>query len=218
MNRPATRPRESSAPWKRGPDGWVGSVQWRRGPGQGTRTGDFPADRVREDDRDLAPPGWTPLTEPSRGEMGRGPSQSSSSPRSALPIARASRAPGCPPIVPRRRLLPRPPRRSPAQRRRCRGRTQARPCAGSRSRLAESAPSAGNRPGRWLPARSARRSRARPRCIPQVREIDRVCLHTYAPGPRCWAPVRASLGARTCPQLVRKRFRTVQHISTSSDA
>ena len=21
--------------WKRGPDGWVASVQWRRGPGQG---------------------------------------------------------------------------------------------------------------------------------------------------------------------------------------
>ena len=46
--------------WKRGPDGWVGSVQWRRGPGQGTRTGDFAAERIREDDRDLTPPGWTP--------------------------------------------------------------------------------------------------------------------------------------------------------------
>lgn len=45
--------------WKRGSDGWVGSVQWRRGPGQGTRTGDFAADRIRVDDRDLTPPGWT---------------------------------------------------------------------------------------------------------------------------------------------------------------
>jgi len=50
--------------WKRGPDGWVASVQWRRGPGQGTRTGDFPADRVREDDRDLTSPGWTPRSDP----------------------------------------------------------------------------------------------------------------------------------------------------------
>jgi hypothetical protein len=44
-----------------GPDGWVGSVQWRRGPGQGTRTSDFPADRIREDNRDLTPPDWTRL-------------------------------------------------------------------------------------------------------------------------------------------------------------
>ena len=42
----------------------VASVQWRRGPGQGTRTGNFPADHIRLDDRDLAPPGWAPPTEP----------------------------------------------------------------------------------------------------------------------------------------------------------
>lgn len=47
--------------WKLTPGGWVASVQWRRGPGQGTRTGDFPADRVREDDRDLTPPGWASI-------------------------------------------------------------------------------------------------------------------------------------------------------------
>jgi len=44
--------------WKRVDGEWVGSVQWRRGPGQGTRTGDFPADWIRTDDRDLTPPGW----------------------------------------------------------------------------------------------------------------------------------------------------------------
>lgn len=46
--------------WKHVDRAWVGLVTWRRGPGQGTRTGDFPADRIREDTRNLTPPGWTP--------------------------------------------------------------------------------------------------------------------------------------------------------------
>jgi len=48
--------------WKRLSERWVGSVQRRRGQGQGTRTSDFAADRIREDDRDLTPPGWTPAS------------------------------------------------------------------------------------------------------------------------------------------------------------
>lgn len=66
--------------WKRVDGAWVGSVQWRRGPGQCTRTGDFPANRVREDDRDLAPPGWSGAAD-----------------SSTAPVQYGEADPGCPP-------------------------------------------------------------------------------------------------------------------------